>query len=606
MSKSRILLIVIAVLSLAGLIASVMLRTDEPAEISERTEEVFVKALSRVDSILNANEKNPEKYNKFKEDASKLSVRELIEESMRCVGTNNKYGKEEYYYRALFDRYSKDMAAKEKVYVVMILNNLGCLYLDANKLIEAYTMFKAGYEMAKVFDSTLETHPAFITNLGSIFKQFGDNQTAGKMYTQAYDIAYSPKFRPEGHLQDASGKIHTRIEYLLYMWSIDKLDSVLNNTDFLRRPIPTSTYEYGPVAKYLDKAADAYVKKEYYVTEALLDSAARTLRGLYNVQFCGCTYLMMADAMFHAKDFAGMRRHLDDAEKVISENNLLCLLPDLYKGNEAYYRNTGDTIMARRVHSESLAMCDSLFGFDKYVAIRDAQSAWEKTWTEVKSKHFPQRSLWTLLSSLILLISLLCLGVTFFIHRKEHKPAVKSASGSDAEPGESPLPSGEAPSEDINETDEGEEPNSLEEEQDAGEEEQDAEEEEADAEEEEAESDESIKLLFDDICKHMEEDPEIYDVDFSINTLARKMGVNSRRISRAVNLCSGSNFSSFVATYRVREACRILDEAATPLERPTTDVLAQMVGYKSRAHLTRVFKAVTGLAPADYISRNSK
>lgn len=102
--------------------------------------------------------------------------------------------------------------------------------------------------------------------------------------------------------------------------------------------------------------------------------------------------------------------------------------------------------------------------------------------------------------------------------------------------------------------------------------------------------------------KAPESNPDIYDIDFTIDTLAEQTGISSRLISYTVNACGGKNFSRMLAEFRVREACRILKVAETPVMRPTMDALAQMVGYKSRTHLTRVFKAELGLTPAEYMA----
>lgn len=112
------------------------------------------------------------------------------------------------------------------------------------------------------------------------------------------------------------------------------------------------------------------------------------------------------------------------------------------------------------------------------------------------------------------------------------------------------------------------------------------------------EADEESALLFPRILKVMEEDRTIYDQGFGADDLAALLHVPQRSVSRAINACSGMNFHQFLNGYRVREACRLMQD--TDPETTTVEYIAESVGFKSRTSFASLFKKTTGLTPSEY------
>lgn len=84
--------------------------------------------------------------------------------------------------------------------------------------------------------------------------------------------------------------------------------------------------------------------------------------------------------------------------------------------------------------------------------------------------------------------------------------------------------------------------------------------------------------------------------DLTLPRLAQRLGTNTGRVSRAINLGLGVNFSAFVNGLRaegVAEAIR---------SRPRTDLLdlAFEMGFASKASFNRAFHARYGMAPSSY------
>ncbi|KLN61201.1 hypothetical protein WH96_08590 [Kiloniella spongiae] len=92
------------------------------------------------------------------------------------------------------------------------------------------------------------------------------------------------------------------------------------------------------------------------------------------------------------------------------------------------------------------------------------------------------------------------------------------------------------------------------------------------------------------------EEKSIYqDYDLSLDRLARKSGVTSRRISGAINRLRGQNVSQFINEYRVAEACRRLAETNESI----TNIMLES-GFQTKSNFNREFKRVTGQSPKEW------
>lgn len=112
------------------------------------------------------------------------------------------------------------------------------------------------------------------------------------------------------------------------------------------------------------------------------------------------------------------------------------------------------------------------------------------------------------------------------------------------------------------------------------------------------EADEESALLFPRILKVMEENRAIYGQGFGADDLAALLHVPQRNVSKAINACSGTNFHQFLNGYRVREACRLMQD--TDPSATTVEYIAETVGFKSRTSFAALFKKTTGLTPSEY------
>ena len=112
----------------------------------------------------------------------------------------------------------------------------------------------------------------------------------------------------------------------------------------------------------------------------------------------------------------------------------------------------------------------------------------------------------------------------------------------------------------------------------------------------------SAEELWQNIIHVMEYSPEIYDENFSEPRLAELIEAKQNYVSQAINQQKDWNFSSLVTHYRIREACRRMNDTAN-YGNYTVEGIGQSVGYSSRSHFVKLFKKQTGLTPSDYMKQ---
>lgn len=97
----------------------------------------------------------------------------------------------------------------------------------------------------------------------------------------------------------------------------------------------------------------------------------------------------------------------------------------------------------------------------------------------------------------------------------------------------------------------------------------------------------------------MREERHYIDSNLTLNSLARRIGMNRSYVSKAINIGYGQNFSRYVNHLRVEESTRQLVQSDRSILQIAFDC-----GFNSKATFNRVFKTETGLAPIEY--RRSK
>lgn len=112
-----------------------------------------------------------------------------------------------------------------------------------------------------------------------------------------------------------------------------------------------------------------------------------------------------------------------------------------------------------------------------------------------------------------------------------------------------------------------------------------------------SQSQEGDTALWETIENMMKEDKIFLKKNLTLESMATEIGTNRTYLSKTVNSFSGKNFNSYVDSYRIREAVRIIEES--PKEAVFKQI-AEAVGYNSVPVFYKAFTKETGLAPGKY------
>lgn len=113
-----------------------------------------------------------------------------------------------------------------------------------------------------------------------------------------------------------------------------------------------------------------------------------------------------------------------------------------------------------------------------------------------------------------------------------------------------------------------------------------------------AEDETSAESILAKLDQEMETNHLYRNESLSLNEIARKIRVPARQVSSAVNTLRAMNVPKYVNTFRIRDACRILEET----DMPVTEVIFA-VGFTTKSNFNREFQRVTGLNPSEWRSR---
>lgn len=112
--------------------------------------------------------------------------------------------------------------------------------------------------------------------------------------------------------------------------------------------------------------------------------------------------------------------------------------------------------------------------------------------------------------------------------------------------------------------------------------------------------DDDDKLMLTKSILHIFEDTEeIYHPDFNLNKLAELVGSNYKNVSQIINEQIGKNFNQLLNEYRIKEACRRLDNISQ-YGNYTIEAIGESIGFGSRSTFVTSFKKLTGLTPSEF------
>lgn len=112
-------------------------------------------------------------------------------------------------------------------------------------------------------------------------------------------------------------------------------------------------------------------------------------------------------------------------------------------------------------------------------------------------------------------------------------------------------------------------------------------------------NEQKLYLLFTEIQQLMEEEKFYLKPGITISDVSTALGTNDKYISLSVNKYARMNFNHYINTLRVQEAKKLLLE---PSRNNSIQDIAMVCGFGNASSFIRVFKQITGLTPAYYVT----
>lgn len=92
----------------------------------------------------------------------------------------------------------------------------------------------------------------------------------------------------------------------------------------------------------------------------------------------------------------------------------------------------------------------------------------------------------------------------------------------------------------------------------------------------------------------LKREPMHLDPNLTLSRLARRLHLPEKRLSTAVNRATGTNVSRYVNSWRVRHACKLIEDGET-----VTDVMLNS-GFNTKSNFNREFLRETGVPPSQW------
>lgn len=92
----------------------------------------------------------------------------------------------------------------------------------------------------------------------------------------------------------------------------------------------------------------------------------------------------------------------------------------------------------------------------------------------------------------------------------------------------------------------------------------------------------------------LKREPVHLDPNLNLTRLARRLHLPEKRLSSAVNRTTGSNVSRYINAWRIRHACKLIEEGSS-----VTDAMLES-GFNTKSNFNREFRRVTGVAPTGW------
>lgn len=458
--------------------------------------------------------------------------------------------------------YSQDMDKQEKTLIARALNNSGYVYFYYyNDYQDAYRQYLRALDILDEAKND-SIYPAVYLNIGNIYQFYSLTSWADSLYRKAFYTAV--KVADYDIVNTALCNLIPLTDDPKVLPDLSKELSVYNQLH-IPDSIPLTNY-----MRYFTRAYKAVCVGQYHRAAENFDLAARhvdtpltperyAINAMYNKALC--------------YDFEGeTNRAIAYCDTIISAyktKKLIDMISSVYELKAFLLEKSGERDLAMKQHYQASLITDSIFTAHRLGDIVSMKSVFEINKKDNQIRQIRKGyNIRTIAFSVCLLFALVSLLLLYLLYHKQRRERYLLEG----------LYHRALDNLKLKAHDERPEPDHK----SAG------------------ELDDAKRAdIYSKVEVILQNNPEVFKPDFSVDRLAVLVGCNQRYISTAINQTTGKNFNQLLGEYRVKEVCRrLLDKSK--YGNYTLEAISAEVGFKSRTNFVSVFRKVTGLTPSEF------
>lgn len=491
--------------------------------------------------------------------------------------------------------YTHKLGREDIEHSIEAMTNIACLYneyfydyaksmsynLKAKELAEKYQIYS---DMPSII--LIEAYLEELTNLKE-----GFHPKTVALYKQAFDIAYQQK--------DANAMYDSFLNLMLMTTFYDKESMIEQEMDIFKKAQIPDSLTHLKFAQCLTDAIFAWNNHKFDSTEVYL-LRLKNLAQKQNVVMARVHSLIIANTYLNHFYHNVTKQHdkalacIKENERIAKEFNLIPQILSAYQNLMEHYQAMNNTEMYEHYHLLALEKKVEMLSDKKLDNVKDVKFLYElnKKNEEVRDlalrEQMKNRVMWGVLAFAVVLLVVLALLWLNYRRVQERNRSLYENSLEMLRADEEKRQLIEQLQQSQPDEPEPMSPYTP-------------------AEEQQRESildDARQSDLLHRVFIVMETSDEIFSPDFSLPRLAELVDDHRNYVSDAINRRYRDNFNGLVNEYRIKEACRRINDRARWGDY-TLEAIGKSVGFRSRSGFSTIFKQFTGLTPSAY-QRQSK
>lgn len=451
-----------------------------------------------------------------------------------------------------------------------------------------YAQFFHYYDFPKAYESLLEAlkiseetgvgRGMANLNLGMMYQMFGtDGHDKSALQTSR---SYNRKAFEDALAERDSNVVHMAFSNMVGLASEDS--DLTEMAAYREKYLDFTKGNRHPISSFnllLYDINNAISHGEYDNALLLLDQQSQYVTPA-QPRYLISILMMRANVMRLKHEYLQAEKLLNEAQEIALSENMKDVLQNIYNDKKELYHQSGDRSKEAEAYHSYLCMKDTLLNYRQISGFSEVNfltemERFDQTLSQIQYKRRVEA--WIVAFCVLIICILGCSVVIIMRKNRKLMAANLSLYEKTKEEMEGVV---------IKQTS-----HSLDEDEPTGEEGETA------MTPEEKANQEKLMNVIRGIAANSD---ELYSPKFTISKLAELTELPVKQLSKIINEETGENFNGFINRYRIKKACRMLDDVES-YGSLTIENIGLNVGFRSRTAFISAFKKMTGLNPSDYL-----